>query len=397
MGHKTALTAPVRSGATKDVFGDIVAPFGAFVASRLALLSVGLLTQIFVRPIVSTAPPDVVGHHEALNIWERWDSGWYLSLASHGYQSAAEVHGGQANWAFFPAYPVLAATVARLSHLPMLPAMLLVSNLSFLAALFLVHRLARAEFDRRTADLAVILLAAAPGSYIFSAAYTESLFLAAVAGALLLLRNRQWLAAGLVAGVAVLTRNLGIGLLLPFAWAGVAHVWTLRHGWRPGAGRELARLVVGGMIPLIALGGLCLVLQARTGDPLAFMHIQKAWGRTIGNPFARPLQGLIHSGSIPEGDLISFAACWVSLPLLVALAALRRWMLLSLALFMTLAPLSTGLASYARYTLVVVPLWLAAARMLAARPGAVLPTVLFVAMINGFMMVAWTLALWVTT
>jgi hypothetical protein len=386
-----------QANTVSRLLGDYQVPICGFAASRLALFVVGMLTQIFIRPIVAVAPPDVISRHEALNVWARWDSAWYMSLAAHGYQSAAEVHGGQANWAFFPAYPAIAALVARMTHLPILPAMLVVSNVSFLLALVLVHRLARAEFDQRTADLAVILLCAAPGSYIFSSAYTESLFLAAIAAALLLLRSRRWLAAGLAGGVAVLTRNVGIGLLLPFAWAGGVQIWTLRRGWRPAEGRDLLRLILGAAIPVIALACLCLVLQARTGDPLAFINIQKAWSRTVGNPFLRPLRGLFAPGSIPDTDLINFAAGWMSFALLLALAAMRRWALLSLALFMTLTPLATGLSSYARYSLVVVPLWLAAARLLAAHPAAILPTVLFMAMINGFMMVAWTLALFVTT
>src|SRR5262249_44259255 len=121
-------------------------PLYGFAASRLALLIVDLLTQIFIRPIVATAPPAGVSPHDALHIWARWDRGWSMSLAAHGYQSPAEVH-GQANWAFFPGYPAIAALLAHLTHLPMLIVMLAVSNLSFLLALVLVHRYARAEFD----------------------------------------------------------------------------------------------------------------------------------------------------------------------------------------------------------------------------------------------------------
>jgi hypothetical protein len=128
------------------------------------------------------------------------------------------------------------------------------------------------------------------------------------------------------------------------------------------------------------------------------MHIQKTWGRTIGDPFVWPLRGVASLGnSLPDNDLINFAASWITVALLVALATMRRWTLLLLALFMTLAPLATGLGSYARYALVVVPLWLAAARLLSVRPAAASLAVLFMATINGFMMVAWTLALWVTT
>ena len=67
--------------------------------------------------------------------------------------------------------------------------------------------------------MTVALLCAAPGSYIFSSGYTESLFLLAITACLLLLRARRWMAAGGFAALAVLTRNLGMGLVLPFAFA----------------------------------------------------------------------------------------------------------------------------------------------------------------------------------
>lgn len=389
------------AGLLAGLLDELKLPLCAFAASRLALLCVGLLTQIFITPLVATAPPATISSHQVLNIWARWDAGWYLTLANNGYQPSPAA-GGQANWAFFPAYPTLASLLSRLTHLPLLPAMLVISNASFLLALVLIHRLARAEFDRRTADVAVVLLCAAPGSYIFSAAYTESLFLAALTGSFLLLRSRRWIAAGAAAGLAALTRNLGVGLVILFAWDGVGELWTAFRNRRVTAAPvaacagSLLRIACGAAIPLLALAGFCLVLQARTGDPFAFMHIQKAWGRTIGVPFASPLRGLRWPSGIVEGNLINFAASWAALALVAVLATMRRWRLLLLAVFLTLVPLAAGVGSYARFTLVIVPLWLAAAKLLSDRPAAVAPTVLILATVNGFMMVAWTLGLGVT-
>jgi len=396
--------APLRTLGGWDfgrrIYGDYKAAIWAFAASRLVLLAIGLMTQVFIRPITTQGNPLQIGRHQALNIWGAWDAGWYVTLATEGYARVARAD-GQANWAFFPAYPSIGAAVSRLTGLSMFEALLVVSNASFLLALVLIHRLARAEFDKRTADISVVLLCAAPGSYVFSSAYTESLFIAALSGCLLLIRSRRWLAAGLVGGLAVLTRNLGIGLLLPFAWASGEQLWSERAGhWSPGAIaaalRQLARPAIGATIPLLAVAGFCAFLWAKTGDPLAFVHVQNAWGRSIGNPLAGPLRGLLHPNAIPDSDLISFAAAWLSLVLIVVLALMRRWMLLSLALFLTLVPLAAGLGSFARYSLSILPLWLAGARLLATRPAALAATVLVMATLNGFLMSAWALGLWVT-
>ncbi|MET3665252.1 mannosyltransferase family protein [Caulobacter sp. 1776] len=369
----------------------------AFVASRLALLVVGLLTQVHIRPLTTAGNPMHLSHQQALNIWGAWDTGWYLDLILNGYQRAPTAD-GQANWAFFPAFPALAKGLALLTGLTPLQAMLTIANVSFFLALVLIHRLARAEFDKKTADLAVVLLCVAPGSYIFSSAYTEALFLAAVTGSLLLMRRQRWMAAGTVAALAVLTRNLGVGLLLPYAWMVLER---LRAAVRPAPGEpatplrasEILRIGFGGLIPVAALLAFMLYLRERTGDALAFLHIQKGWRRSLDAPFSALFDGLLHPSRTPDADLLSLAAAWLAIGLLVALALTRKWPLFLLALFLALVPLATGVASFSRYALVIAPLWLVLARTLADRPRAAMTCASVLAVLNGFMMVAWTLAL----
>ncbi len=367
-----------------------------FAASRLTLLAIGLLTQIHIRPITVSGNSLRLSDRQALNIWGAWDSGWYVDLAVNGYQRLAGAD-GQANWAFFPAFPFLAGGLARLTGLTPFQAMIAISNLAFLAALLLIHRLARAEFNRRSADLAVVLLCVAPGSYIFSAAYTEALFMACVAGALLLMRSRRWMAAGIVAAGAALTRNLGVGLLLPYGWTVMERLLAARGASAPETNRpgpaEWIRIGLGGLAPLAAVAGFMLYLRARTGDALAFLHVQKAWNRNLDLPFSATIRGLLHPGGVHDADLLSLSAACLAIGLLAALATMRRWTLLALGLFLTLVPLATGLASFGRYMLVIVPLWLALAKLLADRPRAAIICVAALAMLNGFMMVAWTLAL----
>ena len=94
--------------------------------------------------------------------------------------------------------------------------------------------------------------------------------------------------------------------------------------------------------------------------------------------------------------MISLVAGWLSLSMLVALALMRRWSLLILGGFLTLVPLATGLTSFARYSLVALPGFLAAARLLAPRPAAAMAVLVVFATLNGFLMVAWTLCMWIT-
>jgi hypothetical protein len=369
-----------------------------FLASRLALAAVGLLAQILIQPSSTFHNPLHLSAKPLLNLWGAWDSGWYHALATAGYDAHPQAD-GSANWVFFPAYPGLSALLARLTHLPVFLAMLVVSNLSFCGALFLIHRETRAAFDRRAADAVVVLFCAVPGSYIFSSAYTESLFLLAVAACLSLARQRRWLAAGGCAALAALTRNLGVGLVLPLAMMGLPALWRtarLARGRRaaaPGETAESVRILVALALPILALGGFMAYLAYRSADPLAFLHVEAAWGRSPGNPLAAPVAAILHPERLADRNLISFVACWLSLAMIAVLAAMRRWPLLLLACFLALAPLSTGLESYQRYALVNLPLFMAAAGLLSPRPVVLAGVVVAFATLNGFMMAAWALSL----
>ncbi|GAN61510.1 hypothetical protein ACI01nite_00040 [Acetobacter cibinongensis] len=50
----------------------------------------------------------------------RWDCAWYVGIAKNGYSESAITEGvnrlGQANWAFFPAYPILVRIISTTSN-----------------------------------------------------------------------------------------------------------------------------------------------------------------------------------------------------------------------------------------------------------------------------------------
>ena len=91
--------------------------------------------------------------------------------------------------------------------------------------------------------------------------------------------------------------------------------------------------------------------------------------------------------------LLSLTIACLAVGLLIALGFMRRWALFSLALFLTLASLATGVLSFTRYALVILPLWMVLARILADRPRTAVATIAVLAMFNSFLMVAWTLSL----
>ena len=146
--------------------------------------------------------------HLFINVWERWDTGWYLKIAAFGYASTD----GTAS--FSPLYPWLIGGLGALAGNFLLSA-LLISNLAALAVFLLFYEVARVEgLTSEQAGFAVLSLALFPSSFFLFAAYTDALFLALALGAWLAARRRRWLIAGLLGGFATLTRLQG-GLLMP--------------------------------------------------------------------------------------------------------------------------------------------------------------------------------------
>ena len=83
----------------------------AFLASRLALFAVGLMTQIFIEPFSTHVSPVHLTDSAALRMWGEWDTGWYMSIGANGYAGQPNPD-GQVNWVFFPAFPMLSAGIA---------------------------------------------------------------------------------------------------------------------------------------------------------------------------------------------------------------------------------------------------------------------------------------------
>jgi len=146
--------------------------------------------------------------HLFINVWERWDTAWYLKIAVFGYAPAD----GTAS--FSPLYPWLVGGLGAITGNFLLSA-LLISNLAALAVFVLFYEVARVEgLTSEQAGFAVLSLALFPSAFFLFAAYTDSLFLALALGAWLAARRRRWLVAGLLGGFATLTRLQG-GLLMP--------------------------------------------------------------------------------------------------------------------------------------------------------------------------------------
>lgn len=397
--RRTDLFCKVRAAAIRS---DILYVLGWFSATRLWLQFIGILTEIYIEPKMNFPHVWVYSRHPWLNLWGVLDTGWYLNLATHGYASAPVATGvtaGQANWAFFPAYPMISAWLASVSHIPVFAAMVIFSNVCFLYALILIRRESEAEFGRKAARATIAVLCIMPASYVFSSAYSESLFLLCIATTFIFIRKGGWVTAGLTAALATLTRNAGVGLELPLlisGWRTLAGIWPRGALAIPNdhrSSKQAWRVLVGILLPAISLGGFCIFLYLRTGDPVAFVSIQKAWNRHLHFPLVTLLLPLVDPRWLSTDDFFNYLFAWISVIMLIPLAYWRRWSLLAFSTFLVILSLSAGLTSCVRFTTTMLPVTMTAGALLAQRPSSMKGILIILGTVNGFMMVGWTLGL----
>ena len=206
------------------------------------------------------------------DVWARWDSVWFLRIAEEGYGSVE-----RAAAAFYPGYPAAVGLLGRLFGGHYVTAGIVVSLAAALGGFVLLYRLAEGRLGAEGARRAVLYLALFPMAFFLQAVYSEALFLLFTLAAFLAAERGRFLGAGVLTGLALLTRPAGFALLPALALL----------AWRePRRGRALASLAAAPA--LFALYPL--YLWREVGDPWAFMRAQGIWTRHL-SP-AGPLGGI---------------------------------------------------------------------------------------------------------
>ncbi|MEN0001620.1 MAG: mannosyltransferase family protein [Pseudomonadota bacterium] len=353
----------------------------AFLVSRTLLTCVGYLAYMGHLPlaIAPTQADNMVLANPWLDMWFAWDSQWYLTILSQGYQSEVILEAGpsyrQANWAFFPLYPSISALLTTMTGTNGAISLLLVANLAFLAALLLVYTEIEQVKGAATAKLAVIILLAWPGTHFFSSAYAESLFLLLVVSTFRFARQKRFLAAPLVAALAAITRSPGIMLVFPiafYAWSAWAceqgHPQSVTSGFQFALSVAGLRTFLTCCLPVLSLCGFMAHLYHVTGDALAFATIQEAWGRSFKNPVMEFFRPFLAPATIPPEIWPDFLTMFLLPAPLILLFRERDWPYFSFALILCLLAISAGVVSLNRQTLVIYPIVLVVATALSKNP-----------------------------
>ena len=186
--------------------------------------------------------------------WANFDGEHYLSIAQIGYRGLEQ--------AFFPVYPALMHFFAQpfgISITFLTISGLLISNVSFIAALFFFYKLLRLDYSKYLSFLTISVLLMFPTSFYFSAVYSESLFLLLSVLSFYFARKDKWFWASIFGAISSATRIFGI-ILLPA---------LILEAWQQKKSRKEIFWII--LIP-IGLAAYIFYQWITVGDPLAFYH-----------------------------------------------------------------------------------------------------------------------------
>jgi Mannosyltransferase (PIG-V) len=370
----TAVSSPVA--AAEQTAGPTDKPWRRAWLAGLVTWAIAFGTYLLVNAVTWTLGRDPVPQPaDFFSVWNRWDTGHYITIATTGYSLENE------NTAFFPLYPMLMRYLNPVLPGGMLSAGMIIASAACIVALAVIYRLVEDLFDRGTAARTTTYLMASPFAFFLVAAYNESLFLALCAGSLYCMRRGHWWVAGALAGFASATRQAGVLLALAFVIE-----YMRQRGWRPRALRSDVFAIL-----LVPTGLIAFMLYSARefGDPLRFVHVQSFWGRELSPPW-HGIEGSVRQAAQfwPEGpfstwvvlNVIDLATVLAAVVLLV-LAAFGRWRLGSESWYL-IAFASAGLLTVLlnsagwwlpplhglpRYVLELVPIFVVLARMGANR------------------------------
>ena len=260
------------------------------LTTRVMVLVAGYAATLIIGLPASITPisPDPLRSLPA-----RWDATWYMDIAGFGYRydlrrGAAE----QQPIVFFPLYPMLIRGLDAATR-PARPATmkypeyiemrlvrlawcgLVISLVAFAGALVVLYRWAELHGGADAAAATVVLLSSYPFAVYFSAPYTESLFLLLASGACYAFERRRLpvaAAAGLLAG---LTRPNGVMLSLLLGILALEPLRRREAGWM----RQTAAGLLTASMPAVGLLLYTGFVYQLTGNPLAWVNAQAAWGR----------------------------------------------------------------------------------------------------------------------
>lgn len=355
-----------------------------FAFWRLSLFVLTYLgSSIF--PLNANQGLGAVGPYQKFDYWQswaQWDGGHFYAIAQEGYQLDTD-------YAFFPLYPKLVAIVEKLPFINLLAAGLFVSNISFLASLFIFYKFTEEKYSSKAAFNSLVTLLFFPMTFFAVAFYSEGTFLFLTATAFFFLQKKRFFLSAIFVSFASLTRFVGVALII-----------SVFYNYFSSISYKLRNVSTKILVPFTGIAGIfayATLLFYRTNDPFKFITVQSLWQRSLNDPVSTIISyfwTFLTNASLPPDQYFDLGATLLFLSVLILGIKKISSSLWIFSVLVILIPASSGtLTSLPRYALGSLGAFIIVGSFLEDHPNLKLPLwavalflqVLFaVRFINGF-------------
>jgi Gpi18-like mannosyltransferase len=255
----SVLMVKVLSTKVTQATSGLMFPASMWLTSRVLIW----VAMLVVAPMLP-APNKGVAATFGLSVFSAWDSLQYEKITTSGY----EYGNGSGNVVFFPLYPLILRVLIS-SGLSFEVAGLLVSNLAFLIFLYLLYIWLHKYQGEKVARWAVAVAAWFPSSIFTAVIYTEALYLLLSTTAMKAFDQNKYTQTAIFGALATATRPTGIALIPAFILA----AWQQKKSFKA---------YIAGLATSTGVVCFSIYCAVQYGDPLAFIHAQKAWRPNLG-------------------------------------------------------------------------------------------------------------------
>ncbi|MBD2251419.1 mannosyltransferase family protein [Nostoc parmelioides] len=222
------------------------------------------ITMLLVAPNLPSAPERLSSL--SWEVFDAWDSVHYRAIATTGYEFVDD--GKQHNLAFFPLFPLCIRLLMNLG-LSFEVAGLLINNVTFLAALYILYFWLKNSYGISIARWATAVVSFYPSAMFTGVIYTEGLYLFLSTAALQAFDQKQYGWTSFWGALATATRPTGMAMIPALAIA----AWKER---RPPIA------YIAGLATATGVMVFSLYCAVSFHNPLAFIAAQRGWRPSLG-------------------------------------------------------------------------------------------------------------------
>jgi len=321
----------------------------SFTSTRLLILLIGWLSSLVILKSEYYGNPQSI-----VDLFVRWDSGWYLSIIQNGY---SYMPGKPSNVAFFPLYPSL-VKIFTFGFADVRITGIVLSNIALLLAMVYLFRLVKLDYLNTKIPLNSIIFALIfPASFFFSIFYAESLFLFLTVACFYYARKNRWLLSSLFGFFAALTKALGVFIFIPVLIEYLAPT-SIRDFKFSKIKKDVLWLL------LIPAGLLTYMtyLYIRFNEPLAFLKTETAWSRGFA-PGLLTLKSVFSYPPFYEFTFLGFIVLSISMLIYLIYSRVRISYIVYTAVQLFIVLSFSLLESLPRYISVLFPIYIGFAVM----------------------------------